>query len=165
MIDLLLVRGGPGVGKSTVTELLSKHMADGVVIETDTIRAMVNNVSWTNVDEHISAVIATGRLAICFLERGYRPVVIVDTFSGGTLKFVVDQIGMYRYRVASLIAESAELKRRIVEREEGFRAVDVSIWVNDNILNNNEPYDTLIDTTNLTAQMVVTRLLAICNEL
>ena len=108
-IDLLIVRGAPGVGKSTAVRRLRKHIAGGAVIEVDSLRGMIAAVQWVNTEQHWVALDLARVLITSFLTKGYRPVVLVDTFSRGKLTRFVRDIRQ-SYRVVSLYASVPSLK-------------------------------------------------------
>lgn len=68
MENLLIIRGAPGVGKSSVGKLLTKYYKDGVTIEIDEVRRMINSVTWSNTKEHLNAIEATRALVISYLQ-------------------------------------------------------------------------------------------------
>src|ERR1700676_1831758 len=102
MTDLLIVRGAPGVGKSSVGKLLTIHYRNGLTIEIDEIRRMKNRVDWTCVEEHLNAIEATGSLINSYLEFNYKPIMVFDTLSMGTIQMITDKIPSGRsYKIIS----------------------------------------------------------------
>jgi len=81
-VDVLVIRGAPGVGKSTLAKLLVNKFPQGSKIEVDVLRKMVNQVDWTNQAEHKNILQVAATLTAKFLGLGYKPVIVVDTFSG-----------------------------------------------------------------------------------
>ena len=51
-------------------------------MEIDNLRSMVISVDWTNQNEHINILNLSSRLVLDFLQLGFSPIIIVDTFSG-----------------------------------------------------------------------------------
>ena len=97
--DVLLVRGAPGVGKTTACRKLRKLIPEGAVIEVDALRGMIAGVRWVDTEHHLVALDHALLLIRAFLEKGFRPVVLVDTFSRGKLqRFAADL--PFSYRVA-----------------------------------------------------------------
>jgi len=80
--DVIIIRGAPGVGKSELGKALARHFSLGAKVEVDALRKMVNGVKWTDQAEHIKLLgLAAGTVAE-FARLGFRPVIVVDTFSG-----------------------------------------------------------------------------------
>jgi len=152
MTDLLILRGAPGVGKTSVGRLLTGHYANGVTIEIDEVRRMINAVTWTSVKEHLDAIEATRCLFMSYFNSGYKPIIIIDTLSQGTIQLIIDKIPKtLSYKVISLIADNDKIKKRIVTRNSGFLDYNISFKVNDSITKENLINNYLIDTTLITA--------------
>jgi tRNA uridine 5-carbamoylmethylation protein Kti12 len=168
-VDLLLVRGAPGVGKSTAVRTLRKHIGSGAVVEVDHVRGMIADVRWVDTAHHLAALGVTRGIIHSFLSRGFRPVIVVDTFSGGKLRqFVADlaEETYVRYRVASLHAAADTLLARVAGRPTNeYREPDVSLLLNDEVLRNRHPREELIDTTHLSPGDVAKLLLEILERL
>jgi len=78
MQDLLVLRGAPGVGKSTVAGLL---LADGwlaAVVEVDAVRKMLSGLDWSSRSQHETAIAGAASLAIALHRADGRPVALVD---------------------------------------------------------------------------------------
>lgn len=164
-VDVLLVRGAPGVGKSTSVRVLRKRIGSGAVIEVDHVRGMIAAVRWVDTEQHLAALGVTRGIVQGFLSRGFRPVIVIDTFSRGKLhQFVADLSSEIdaRYRVASLHAEDDTLLARVAGRPANeYREPDVSLLLNEEVRKNRYPREELVDTTHLSPGDVATRLLDI----
>jgi predicted kinase len=90
--DVIILRGAPGVGKSTLAKELAQHFPKGVRIEVDTLRGMVISVDWTNQQEHKDLLQVAAQLTRQFLGLGFKPVLVVDTFSGDKVKDFLDTV-------------------------------------------------------------------------
>lgn len=160
MNDLIIIRGAPGVGKSSVGILLSQYYKDGVTIEIDEVRRMINSVTWTNTREHLNAIEATKALVISFLQSKYAPVIVIDTLSHGTIKMIIDNIPFKTTcKTISLIATDEKIRERIIKRNAGFIDCETSFKVNTAIINEALENDLLIDTTNLTATEIFEKII------
>lgn len=161
-VDLLLVRGAPGVGKSSAAKLLRKLIPAGAIVEVDHVRGMIAAVRWIDSEQHLVALAVTRSIVRSFLEQNFRPVVVVDTFSRGKLKAFVEQISAEigaRHRIASLYAEEATLVARVNDRPQNeFREPEISAKLNQEIFKNRYDLEELIDTTNLSPTEVAARL-------
>jgi tRNA uridine 5-carbamoylmethylation protein Kti12 len=90
-VDVIIIRGAPGSGKSQTAKCLSKFFQKGVRMEIDNLRSMVIAVDWTNQAEHINILGISTKLVCDFLKIGFKPVIVVDTFSGDKLlKYLTD---------------------------------------------------------------------------
>jgi predicted kinase len=81
-LDIIILRGCPGSGKSQTAKSLSQSFPKGVRLEVDTIRNMVISVDWKNQQEHIDILQVSTGLVHDFLKLGFSPVIVIDTFSG-----------------------------------------------------------------------------------
>ncbi len=150
--DLVLVKGAPGVGKSTAARLLARQFPKGALIEVDTLRGMVIEVNWKDQAEHRSVLRMAAHLATDFLRAGFSPVVLVDTFSGDKLAGFLDVFRPEnpdaRVFVATLHASEAVLQHRVLHREVGgFRDLAICLRINREVVRDAAPFETLIDTT------------------
>ena len=163
--DLILLKGAPGVGKSTAAKLLAHHFPSGVRIEVDTLRQMVISVDWTNQAEHRSLLTLSAKLAAGFLRTGCSPVILVDTFSGdkidGFLAAFRPECPLGRVFVAVLHAADDVLRQRIASREgDAFRDNRIAVRINQESVRGAQPFETLIDTSNLVPTGVADAILA-----
>lgn len=152
--DLILLKGAPGVGKSTVAKLLAQHFQSGVRIEVDTLRQMVISVDWTNQAEHRNVLKLSAKLAAEFLLSGLAPIILADTFSGdkinGFLATFREESPRSRVFVAVLHADDEVLRQRITNREGGaFRNTTIAMRINQESILGTQPFETLIDTSSL----------------
>jgi len=162
--ELLLVRGAPGVGKTSATRRLRANIPEGAIIEVDGLRGMIANVRWVDTAQHLIALDHARLLAGAFLDRGYRPVVLVDTFSRGKLTAFTASLP-WTYRIASLYASPQVLRDRVLRRPEGqFKELDACLLLNDEVAQNRYPHESRIDTSELDADAVAEQLRALLQE-
>jgi predicted kinase len=166
--DLILLKGAPGVGKSTAAKLLARHFPSGVRIEVDDLRRMVVDVKWTEQLEHRKVLTLGAHLAAGFLRSGFAPVILVDTFSGdkvdGFLTAFRSECEESRGFVAVLHASDEVLRDRVLNREaDGFRDLTVSMRLNHEAVHDVRTFETLINTSDRSPTVVAqTILTAIC---
>lgn len=153
-VDIIILRGAPGSGKSTTSKELAKLFPGGVRLEVDTLRAMVNSVDWKNQQEHINLLSLSTKVAREFLDQGYKPVIIVDTFSGNKLEGYLKQLQTASSKldvkiIGLTVSEDVLLKRIDLRSEDEFKEIDVCRKLNRDVLK--RPYDgeILIDTSPL----------------
>lgn len=123
-IDILIIRGAPASGKSQTAKSLTKYFPKGVRMEIDNLRSMVISVDWTNQSEHINILNLSTRLVNDFLQLGFSPVIIIDTFSGDKIvnyhkmlksinnELIIETFGLY--------TNEEKLKIRLDMREDNF---------------------------------------------
>lgn len=152
--DLILLKGAPGVGKSTAAKLLACHFTAGVRVEVDTLRGMVTNVKWTDQTEHRSLLKVSAQLAAGFLRSGFAPVILIDTFSGDKVNDFLaafrSECPQSRVFVAVLHASDDVLRHRVLSREaEAFRDITIASRINQESVHGAMAFETLFDASNL----------------
>lgn len=150
--DVVLIKGAPGVGKSTAARLVSRQLPAGVLVEVDTLREMVISVNWKDQAEHRNVLDISARLAADFLRSGFSPVILVDTFSGnkihGFLASLLTAWPQVRVLVAVLHASDDTLRQRVLDRKAGeFRDLAICGRINREVTRDASPFETLIDTS------------------
>jgi hypothetical protein len=159
--EVLLVRGAPGVGKSSAVRAARKLLPDGAIVEVDDLRGMIAAVRWSDRLHHELALAHAALLVNSFLAKGFTPVLIVDTFSRGLADPFARTLGR-PYRIASLVADADTLRQRIEGRPANqFRDHDVSLALNAQTRHDRFEHDVLVDTTGLRADEVAARLASI----
>jgi chloramphenicol 3-O-phosphotransferase len=162
--NVILLKGAPGVGKSSAARLLAKQFPAGVRIEIDDLRNMVVHPQWTNQLEHRKVLGLGARLASGFITQGFGPVVLIDTFSGDKLRDFLSTLrdshsDVYPF-IAGLHASDDVLRHRIANRDAGgFRDYDVSLRINREVAADPASVDILLDTSLLTPKDVADTLL------
>lgn len=159
--DLIIVRGAPAVGKSSLGKRLKKEFPLGFIVEVDDIRAMINSVKWVHKEEHLNALNATEMLVKSYLSAGYKPAVVIDTFNPSKLKFFSEKFLDLNFIVISLYASNEVLEDRLKNREKGFNDWDMTKILNDEVEKYRHPKETMIDTSELNKEQVVSKFLEI----
>ncbi|MFO0833342.1 MAG: AAA family ATPase [Phycisphaerales bacterium] len=167
--DLILLKGAPGVGKSTAAKLLAQHFPSGVRIEVDTLRQMVISVDWTNQAEHRKLLTLSAQLATGFLRSGFSPVILVDTFSGDKIDGFLTEFHAQcpSKRACAIVLHAAEdvLRERLSNREAGgFRDIDISMRINSEAVRDARPSERVLDTSSLSPTDVMGAILRITGE-
>jgi len=156
-LDIIIIRGAPGAGKSQSAKCLSKFYPEGVRLEVDILRSMVISVDWTNQSEHINMLNISTKLVYDFIKLGFRPVIVVDTFSSDKIVKYLDNLNQLdkdlSIRVFGLYTSEEELKRRIQSRKKGeFRKYDICQRLNEEVMKKKYAGEYQIDTTGLLAK-------------
>jgi hypothetical protein len=154
---IVIIRGAPASGKSQTAKCLAKLLPNGVRLEIDTLRQMVVSVDWINQSEHISILQASAGLVYDFLKAGFRPIIVVDTFSGDKLDNYLTKLYQlepgFSIKVFGLTVTEDELRKRTDMRsDDEFRDFDVCRKLNMDVLRRKYDGETQIDTSNLSAE-------------
>ncbi len=155
-IQLIVLKGAPGSGKTQAGKSLARYFKNGVRLEVDKIRQMVISVEWENQNEHIQMLDIAANMTIDFTNKKYSPVILIDTFSGDKInKFLEDiekHIPQEKIRVFAMYVSNDELKKRLDQRDSSeFKDWTVCKKLNDDTLKWTSPREILIDTTGLAA--------------
>src|SRR5207248_4837097 len=159
--DVVVLRGAPGVGKSSVAKCLAWQFPGGARVEVDLLRKMVISVNWKNQEEHILMLEAAAGFANDLAGFGFRPVIVIDTFSGDKLTRFLDVLRSLHaartVRAFALHAEDEQLRSRLALRPaDEFKDFTISRKLNRDVLRLRYPGELLIDTTSRLAQGVAT---------
>ncbi|MCA9518067.1 MAG: hypothetical protein KC635_24180 [Myxococcales bacterium] len=157
----MLLRGAPGVGKSTVGRTLAEICGNGVICEVDRFRAMFAPVDWGDRRQHsagLRAAVAAGRSLIA---DGVGLLIVIDTFGRETLPPVAASLASPNADIlaVSLWAEVNVLRSRLAARGDGFSDAALSSLMNAEVRTKRVADDVLIDTSALQANAVAARII------
>jgi len=163
--DVIIIRGAPGSGKTEAAKFLAAHLQKGVRLEVDTLRSMVISVNWTNQAEHISILSLSATLVHGFLDLGYKPVIVVDTFSGRKLtKYLAELQSTGRQldvRIFALFVTPDILRQRIEMRPDGqFKDIDICQKLNSDVIKHKQHDEQRIDNSDMTPEETAELILA-----
>jgi broad-specificity NMP kinase len=155
--DVVIIKGTPCSGKSETAKALSKFFPNGVRIEVDTVRSMVISVNWKNQQEHINMLQIAADMVRDYLEFGFRPIIVVDTFSGDKIKGFLEKlhqlINTLSVKVFVLYVTDEELKHRLeIRPNDKFKDYAICKKQNDDVLNIRFENEILINTTDQTVK-------------
>lgn len=150
--DVIIIRGAPGVGKTSLSKELASHFPRGVRLEVDALRGMVISVDWTNQQQHKDMLTLAAHVTKQFLRLGLKPVIVVDTFSGDKVAPFIESLKQHQeppsIQVFALHASPEDLAQRLHARPEGhFKDAVVSKKLNADVLKIIRPEDALLDTS------------------
>jgi len=153
--DIITIKGAPGTGKTRTSKCLASLFPSGVRLEVDTLRSMVVSVNWTDQEEHLQILALSAKLTHGFLQLGYRPVIVVDTFSGDKLNRYLDDIRnldvSLTVRSFALITDGDELTKRLQGRsQDEFKDIEISLKLNSHVVKHLHSGEEVIDTTHYT---------------
>jgi len=165
--DIIIIRGAPGAGKSQASKCLAVHFQKGARVEVDILRAMVISVDWTNQTEHINMLSLSTCVVMGFLQRGYKPVIVVDTFSGDKLtKFLADIYELDNrldVRSFALVTAPDVLRVRVENRpDDQFKDIGICQKLNSDVIKRLHAFEQLIDNSALTPEETAEVILSRC---
>ena len=153
-VDIIIIRGAPGSGKSQTAKSLSQFFPKGVKLEVDILRQMVISVDWKNQEEHINMLQVSIGLVYDFLKLGYNPVIVVDTFSGDKINKYLESLyeidKTLSIKLFGLYVTEDELRKRLDLRSNAeFRDFGICKRLNDDLLKVKYHSEFQIDTSGL----------------
>lgn len=133
MKDLIIIAGAPGSGKSTLTKSLREKLSS-VEIEFSVFRNFHLDSEWKNKNEKEENMAFENFLFVVrnYLSHGYKNIIVHDFQD-----FRIPQL-LAEFKnsiVITLVVDDSELKKRITNRNSGFKDVTKAIEWNKNIKN------------------------------
>jgi len=162
-IDTIIIKGAPCAGKSETAKELSKYYPKGVRIEVDNIRSMVISVDWKDQKEHINMLQIAADIVCNFLKFDFKPVIIVDTFSGDKINGFLNALNKIKnnlsVKIFGLFVTEDELKQRInIRPDDKFKDFEICKKINNDVLKIKNEEEILIDTTGQTAEKTAAKI-------
>ncbi len=153
-IDIIILRGAPASGKSQSAKSLATFFPKGVRIEVDNLRNMVISPDWKNQSEHINILSLSTKVVAEFLQLGFKPIIVVDTFSGDKINKYLEELRQLNselsIKIFGLHVSEEELIKRIESRESWeFRDVNICVRLNGDVLKYKLESECQINTTGL----------------
>lgn len=153
-VDIIILKGAPASGKSQAAKSLTRFFPNGVKLEVDILRQMVIAVDWTNQTEHINLLQASAGLVGDFLKLGFKPVIVVDTFSGDKIFKYLETLNQFEHppsvKIFGLFVTEEVLKKRLESRSNGeFKDFGICKKLNADVLKIKHNQEYQIDTSRL----------------
>lgn len=164
-VDVIIIRGAPGVGKSRVAKVLAGRFPKGAKVEVDALRKMVNSVRWTDQEEHIKLLGLAARVTSEFAGMGFRPVIVVDTFSGdkvgGFLHALKQHDAQLHVALFGLTATVEILAQRLNGRpQDQFKDFEIARQLNADVVKIRRSDEVQVDTSALSPEQTADRILS-----
>ncbi|MCX6198654.1 MAG: hypothetical protein NTY88_05470 [Bacteroidetes bacterium] len=117
---------------------------------------MVISVDWKNQQEHIDMLQASTKLVFEFLQLGFSPVIVIDTFSGDKINRYLETLNQHdenlSIKIFGLYTTDEELKRRLdLRTSPEFKDFPICKRLNDDVLKWKHDNEFQIDTTGLSS--------------
>lgn len=156
---IILIRGAPGVGKSSLRNHLKELLPKGAFLEIDALRDTLFTQDWEDDSIHIQMLLSGIELAKNILTNNIAcPVFVVDTFSKGKIGIIIDS-NCLDYSIISLYCDKEELRRRIELRpSEFYRDINSALVINREIVDSNRINERKIDTTKMDSNQIAYRI-------
>ena len=157
--ELIIIRGTPGAGKSSLGLRLKVKFPHGAFIEIDNFRGMLNTVDWSDSVQHHIALEGAAAAAKSFIYSKAIPVIVADMFLPVELDFFLEKIKGTQVRIFSLQADEITLSQRLTDRKEGFKDIAKAVAINSQISDSRKLNEIVINTSALTKNEVATEFL------
>lgn len=152
-IDIIIIKGAPASGKSSIAKALAKFFPKGIRMEVDNLRSMVVSVEWTNQKEHINILNVSTKLCYEFYNSGFKPIIIIDTFSGDKINAYYENLKLlkndWNIKIFGLYVDEIEIKSRLaLRKEDKFKDFAISKKINEDTLRFRHKEEYQINTSN-----------------
>lgn len=124
-IDLIVVAGSPGSGKSTLCGVL-QTLLDAPYFEFSNLRQPHLNETWSNTSPEEEEMAFENMIFVVdnYLKHGYQPVILTD-FEDARIGKLDETFEHLNYRIFTLLLQDEEeLRARIAARTEGFTHIN-----------------------------------------
>lgn len=156
---VVIIRGAPGTGKSTLAGQLMLRWGRGATVEVDSLRGMINQIDWTSHQQHFDGIRAAASVCRHYLVCDYSPVVLIDTFGYGSLEIATEELGDVRCTIVTLTSSNAALKWRLVRRFGGYRDWRNAQKFNEHIRLALGEHDVTFDTSEIPAKAIANKIM------
>lgn len=135
MYDLIIVRGAPGIGKTTLGELLKNDDFFCAVIDIDEVRGMFLGEKFIchENEEYYKALELTILMVRNLRTQFVKPILITDVLAEELLEYFIIKVKNLSYLIINLFASNEILMQRIENRSGGYKEIDVSLKINTKI--------------------------------
>ncbi|HEU4561725.1 MAG TPA: AAA family ATPase [Longimicrobium sp.] len=162
MLELIVIGGAPGCGKSTLAAQL-RDLLRGPWIDYGRLREFHLERDWSNQSPEEEAMTFENLLSIIrnYIRHGYRNIV-VDDLRDHRIQQIPSVLHDVSLRIVTLVvSDPAELRRRIETRNDGWKDAEAAIAWNQRVLDRAcVAHECKIDVTNRSPSVVLDDVLA-----
>jgi predicted kinase len=134
-MDLVVIAGAPGTGKSTLMTELAARWPTSPAIEFSSLREFHLDRTWSNQSpeeeqlawENLEFVVRN------YVRHGRTPVLTTD-FREHRVQMINEVFGDLSLRIVTLTADEAVLRERVTARTEGFTNVEAALSWNADVM-------------------------------
>ena len=156
--DILLLRGAPGVGKTSLCAALRRMRSVGAVIDVDDVWATLKDANFNTGAGYNLAVEQTMTVAHGLVRGGVRPIIVAapfDALAYPAAQELASGGGAFRVGSIALFCDPTVLVARLEARPHGaYRDAEAALAVNDDMMRNTDAYDNTSAAPALSAEYV-----------
>ncbi|MBI4973610.1 AAA family ATPase [Candidatus Roizmanbacteria bacterium] len=163
-MEITIITGPPGAGKSTISKLYAQKQPNCVRIETDDMRHMVvspHKAPWQGEEGNRQLKLGIRNTCLLtheFIKEGFE-VVIVDFLTEYTFPFYKESLEKYNLKIIQLTATFDELKKRFIQRGKSVTEEEFKMLYDMQKLFTH--FDYLIDNTALSPEETVDQIMKV----
>lgn len=149
--SVIVIRGAPGIGKTTTGRLLKNLNTGTSHIDVDRLSRMFNGERFIAGEnyQYLHAIDHAGEISSWLIQRGIGPVIVSDVFVESVYERFVNKLQGANILLFTLIADNSILGRRMAERDSGYLNFPVARDINNNMISSRLHNELLIDTTHI----------------
>lgn len=134
-IEVIIIRGCSGVGKTTLLNSLKSHLIETFCVDIDDVRKMLSSMDW---DKGFDDYVNSQKIVKAMIKEmgilGYRRAMIADTFPKDLLCSFLAGISC-RCRIVSLFCDYKDLENRLKGRGRNVIREETILEFNESIRN------------------------------
>lgn len=154
--DLFVIRGAPGIGKTSLASQLRKSDSIASVIDIDDIRRMMNGEKFIcdENETYLNAISVAARLVLVLAANNIVPIVIVDVFFCPFLEAFKKPLMGLKLKVITLTTENEILCNRMLNRKTGFVDIGAAEKINRWFIDSSDSVGRVLNIGNLAEDAV-----------